>query len=135
MHERCEIFFVLRRRAEIVFPTDIGKSQACGLRRQLLAQKLGVAAAEPLNCFEHDAMFGVPPDMGPKFAHGGGMMRVQTRANAQRAQGVELQFEHSLCLTLLGHKTDVTSLSFLYEHGDVRKLQAFLRCWGEKKGE
>jgi len=127
MHERFEVFFVLRRRAEIVFPTHIGKSHARGLRRQLLAQKFRVATAKPLNCFEHDAMFGVLPDMVRKFAHGGGMLRVQTRANAQGAEGLALQFEDLLCLALLGHKTAVTSLSCLYERGDVRKLRAFLR--------
>jgi hypothetical protein len=120
MHERFEIFFVFRRRAEVVFPTDIGKSHACGLRRQLLAQKFGVAAAKSLNRFEHDAMFGILPDMVRKFAHGGGMLRVQTRANAQSAQSLALQLEHLLCLTLLRHKTAVTSLSCLSERGDVR---------------
>jgi hypothetical protein len=120
MHERFEVSFVFRRRTEIVFPTHVGKSHSCSLRGQLLAQKLGVAAAKPLNCFEHDAMFRFLPDMVRKLAHGGWMLRVQTRANAQGAEGLALQLEHLLCLTLLGHKTVVTSLSCLYEHGDVR---------------
>ena len=68
----------------------------------------------------HDAMFGVLPDMVGKFTHGGGMLRVQTRANAQRAQGLALQLEQLLCLALLGHEILVASLSRSYHHSFVR---------------
>src|SRR5580704_13977910 len=115
-HKRFEIFLAFSRRTEIVFPTHIRKSHARSLRGQLLPQKLGIAATKPLNCFEHNAMFRILPYMVRKLAHRGGMLRVHTRANAQRAQSLALQLKHSLCLALLRHDV-VASLSCSCEEG------------------